>query len=42
MKWLLKFIPIKIKIWLYKILYKDIAKKGECEDKELAHMKHNF
>ena len=38
MKWLLKFIPIKIKIWLYKVLYKDIAKKGECEDKELAHI----
>ena len=38
MKWLLKLIPIKIKIWLYNLLYADIACKGEAEDTELAHI----
>ena len=38
MKWLLKLLPIKLKIWLYNLLYSDIAEKGECEDKELAHV----
>ena len=38
MKWLLKLFPIKFKIWLYKLLYKDIAACGEEEDTELAHI----
>ena len=38
MKWLLKLLPIQFKIWLYKLLYKDIADKGEAEDTELAHI----
>ena len=38
MKWLLKLLPIKFKIWLYELLYKDIADKGEYEDKELVHV----
>ena len=38
MKWLLKLLPIQFKIWLYKLLYKDIAEKGEAEDTELAHI----
>ena len=38
MKWLLKLLPIQFKIWLYKLLYNDIAEKGEAEDTELAHI----
>ena len=38
MKWLLKLLPIQFKIWLYKLLYSDIASKGEKEDTELAHI----
>ena len=38
MKWLLKLIPLQFKIWLYKILYKDIGGLGEHEDTELAHI----
>ena len=38
MKWLLKLLPIQFKIWLYKLLYCDIAAKGEEEDCELAHI----
>ena len=38
MKWLLKLFPVKFKIWLYKLLYKDIASCGEEEDTELAHI----
>ena len=38
MKWILKLLPNKIKVWLYKCLYDDIAEKGEYEDTELAHV----
>ena len=38
MKWLLKLLPTKLKIWLYKLLYKDIAGKGQEDDTELAHI----
>jgi hypothetical protein len=38
MKWLLKLIPIKLKIWFYNLLYSDIAEKGEYDDTELAHI----
>tara|TARA_R100000005_G_C4991529_1_gene198873 strand:+ start:651 stop:1739 length:1089 start_codon:yes stop_codon:yes gene_type:complete len=38
MKWILKLLPNKIKVWLYKCLYDDIADKGEYEDTELAHV----
>ena len=38
MKFLLKFLPTQFKIWLYTLLYYDIAGKGEYEDTELAHL----
>ena len=38
MKFLLKLLPNKLKIWLLNILYKDIAGKGTCGDTELAHI----
>jgi hypothetical protein len=38
MKWLLKLLPIKVKIALYDALYKDIGDQGEEEDRELAHV----
>ena len=38
MKWLLKLIPTKLKVWLYKLLYNDICDKGEREDTELVHV----
>ena len=38
MKWILKLLPNKLKVWLYKCLYEDIAEKGEYEDTELAHV----
>ena len=38
MRFLLKLIPNKLKIWLLNILYKDIAGKGTCGDTELAHI----
>ena len=38
MKWILKLLPNKLKVWLYKCLYDDIAEKGEYEDTELAHV----
>ena len=38
MKWLLKLIPIQFKVWLYKLLYKDISNKGQEDDTELAHI----
>ena len=38
MKWLLKFIPTKLKVKLYRSLHYDIAEKGEYEDCELAHI----
>ena len=38
MKWIIKLLPISFKIWLYNILYEDIASKGEYEDTELAHV----
>ena len=38
MKWLLKLLPTRFKIWLYDILYRDISEKGEYEDTELAHI----
>jgi hypothetical protein len=38
MKWLLKLLPAKLKVWLYNLLYEDIAEKGEFEDTELAHI----
>ena len=38
MKWILKLLPSKFKVWLYKCLYKEIASQGEYEDTELAHV----
>ncbi len=38
MKWLLKLLPNRFKIYLYEILYRDIADQGEYEDCELAHV----
>jgi len=38
MKWILKLLPNRLKVWLYKCLYEDIAEKGEYEDTELAHV----
>ena len=38
MKWMLKLLPNKFKVWLYKKLYCDIAQQGEYEDTELAHV----
>jgi len=38
MKFLLKLLPNKIKIWLLNVLYKEIAGKGTCGDTELAHI----
>ena len=38
MKFLLKIVPNKIKIWFLNVLYKDIAGKGTCGDTELAHI----
>ena len=38
MKFLLKLVPNKIKIWLLNVLYKEIAGKGTCGDTELAHI----
>ena len=38
MKWILKLLPNKFKVWLYKCLYKEIASQGEYEDTELAHV----
>ena len=38
MKFLLKLLPNKIKIWLLNVLYNDIAGKGTCGDTELAHI----
>ena len=38
MKYLLNILPIKFKIWLLNILYKDIAAKGSDGDTELAHI----
>ena len=38
MKFLLKLLPNKVKIWLLNTLYKDIAGKGTCGDTELAHI----
>ena len=38
MKWLLKLLPIQLKIWLYKLLYNDISDKGQEDDTELAHI----
>ena len=35
---LLKLIPKKIKVWLLKRLYKDIAAKGRMGDTQLAHI----
>ena len=38
MKWLLKLLPNKIKIWLYNVLHQDISGQGDYEDTELAHV----
>jgi len=38
MKLIFKLLPIQFKIWLYKVLHKDIASCGEYEDTELAHV----
>ena len=38
MKFLFKLLPTQFKIWLYTLLYYDIAGKGEYEDTELAHI----
>jgi hypothetical protein len=38
MKWILKLLPTKLKVWIYTSLHKDIADKGEYEDTELAHV----
>jgi len=35
---LLKLIPKKIKVWLLKRLYKDIAAEGRIGDTQLAHI----
>ena len=35
---LLKLIPKKIKVWLLKRLYKDIAAEGRMGDTQLAHI----
>jgi hypothetical protein len=38
MKFLLKILPFKFKIWILDVLYQDIAGKGTCGDTELAHI----
>lgn len=38
MKFLLGILPTKFKVWLFNILYKDIAAKGDAGDTELAHI----
>ena len=38
MKLIFKLLPIQFKIWLYKVLHRDIASCGEYEDTELAHV----
>ena len=38
MKWIVKLLPNKFKIWLYETLYCDISSQGEYEDTELAHI----
>ena len=38
MKFLFKLLPTQLKIWLYTLLYNDIASNGEHEDTELAHI----
>ena len=38
MKYLLNILPIKFKVWLLDLLYKDIAGKGTDGDTELAHI----
>jgi len=38
MKWLLKFLPTKLKVKLYNLLHRDLADEGEYEDTELAHI----
>jgi|MDSZ01.2.fsa_nt_gb hypothetical protein len=38
MKWILKLIPNRIKIWFYTKLYYDISEQGNFEDTELAHV----
>ena len=37
-KMFLKLIPKKIKVWLIKRLYKDIAAEGRMGDTQLAHI----
>ena len=38
MKFLLGVLPTKFKVWLFNILYKDLAAKGDAGDTELAHI----
>ena len=35
---LLKLVPNKLKVWLVKQLYKDLASKGRMGDTHLAHI----
>ena len=35
---LLKLVPNKLKVWLIKLLYKDLASKGRMDDTRLAHI----
>tara|TARA_R100001510_G_C7638878_1_gene196673 strand:+ start:98 stop:1366 length:1269 start_codon:yes stop_codon:yes gene_type:complete len=34
----LKLVPNKLKVWLIKLLYKDLASKGRMDDTRLAHI----